>query len=236
MNKIISWYKRDRKVLLASLLCGLIITTGAGMYSRHHSYQTLEAISSQILRFHVLPNSDSEADLALKTRVKEEVLGRYHEALLAMDTIEESRKFLIYNLNDIEDFAGYIVRSEGFDYPVNVSLGNSMFPTRRYGELTLPAGSYEALRIEIGGSGGSNWWCVMFPPLCFVDVTRSEVSPLTRESFMNLLSEEDFALLDNGQRESDPLIRVRFRIVEWWQDNGFEEDEIILVQAEGLGF
>ena len=236
MNKIISWYKRERKVLLASVLCGVIITVAAGLYTKHYSYQTVESLSSQLVRFHVLPNSNSEADQALKNKVREEVLSEYHAVLSAMNSIEESREFLSSNLTSIEDFAQSVVLEEGFSYPVSVSLEHSMFPTKQYGDITLPAGNYEALRIEIGESDGANWWCVMFPPLCFVDVTRNEIDTETRESLMNLLSEDEFALLDDNIRENDPLVRVRFKIVEWWQDDGTQEDEIILVQGESFGF
>jgi len=236
MYKLISWYKKERKILLASFICGTIITIGAGLYTRHYSYQTVEAIASQIVRFHVLPNSNSEADHALKTTVKQEILSEYNEMLSAANSIEEARGLLLSNLNDIELFAQNIVLREGFNHPVNVSLSKSSFPTKEYGDITLPAGRYEALRIDIGNSTGTNWWCVMFPPLCFVDITRSEIEPATRENLRGLLSENEFALLDNNIRENDPLVRVRFRVVEWWQNGGFEDDDIILVMGEYLGF
>lgn len=235
MEKIMNWYKRERKTLFASILCGVLVTTAFGLHTRAYSYQSIESIASQVVRFHVLPNSNSQEDQALKNRVKEEVLREYHDTLSAFTSIEESRNFLNSNLAEIELFAQNIVYSEGFSYPVNVSLENSAFPTRVYGDITLPAGTYEALRIEIGESNGANWWCIMFPPLCFVDVTRSEIHPDTRESLMNLLSENDFALLDNNTRENDPLVRVRFAVVEWWQDNGIEE-EIILVLGDSISF
>ncbi|MCL2565225.1 MAG: stage II sporulation protein R [Defluviitaleaceae bacterium] len=236
MYKLINWYKRERKVLFASLLCGLVFTIGAGLYTRHYSYQTVDAIASQIVRFHVLPNSNSDMDQALKTTVKEEVLDKYSEMLSSASSIEEARGLLTANLGNIEEFAQNIVFREGFNHPVNVNLSESSFPTKEYGDITLPAGRYEALRIEIGSSTGANWWCVMFPPLCFVDITRSEVAPATRESLRSLLSESEFALLDNNVRENDPLVKVRFRIVEWWQDGGFEDDEIILVMGEHPAF
>lgn len=232
MSKLINRYKREKNILLISLLCGLLITLGAGLYTRHYSYQTVEAIASQVVRFHILPNSSSDADQALKMTVKEAVLSEYREILTAASSIEEARGLLKANLGDIEHFAQNIVHSEGFNHPVNVSLTKSSFPTKQYGDITFPAGRYEALRIEIGESGGANWWCVMFPPLCFVDITRSEITPSTRESLQSLLSEGEFALLYNNTRENDPMVNIRFRIVEWWQDGGFEDDEIIFVKAD----
>jgi len=236
MNKIINWYKREKKILLASLLCGVAFTVLAGFHTRQHSYQALEAISAQVVRFHVLPNSNSEADQALKMRVKEAVLDEYHTILSAVGSVEEARELISSNLAEIESFAQNIVHSEGYHLPVRASLELSRFPTKQYGAITLPAGNYEALRIDIGSSSGTNWWCVMFPPLCFVDITRGEVPPDAQESLRALLSDSEYALIDNDIRESDPLVRVRFRIVEWWQDSSPPEDDIILVMGEAFGF
>ena len=235
MRKVIAWYKREKKILFMSILCGLVISTLAGLYTMYYSYQTVDAISSQVVRFHVLPNSDSEADQALKMTVKEEVLNKYREILSGASSVDEARMLLSSNLYDIEQFAQNVVYDQGFSHPVRVSLEEGLFPTKEYSSITLPPGRYEALRIDIGGSQGSNWWCVMFPPLCFVDVTRGEIHPDDKELLREMLSESEFALLDNETRESDPMVRVRFRIVEWWQDNQFEDDGIILVMNDVWG-
>ena len=235
MHKIIAWYKRERKIILASIICGVLISTLAGLYTKHYSYQAVAAISSQVLRFHVLPNSSSEADQALKMTVKEGVLDRYREMLLSASSVNEARGFLSSNLSEIEQYAQSIVFSQGFSYPVRASLEHSRFPSKEYGSVTLPAGIYEALRIEIGNSAGANWWCVMFPPLCFVDVTRGEIHPEDKESLRALLSESEFALLDNDIRENDPIVKVRFRVVEWWQENRADDDVgLILVMGEDI--
>jgi len=233
-KSIADWYKREKKILLVSILCGVVISVLAGLYTRQYSYQAVEAISSQVVRFHVLPNSNSEDDQALKVTVKERVLEQYREILLGASSIYEARTFLNANLAEIEQFAQNIVLNQGFNYPVRVSLASSRFPTKEYGSITLPAGMYESLRIDIGDSVGANWWCVMFPPLCFVDVTRGEIHPDDKESLRDLLSESEFALLDNSIRESDPIVRVRFRIVEWWQESRVDDDGLILVMSDTL--
>jgi len=236
MQKLIAWYKRERKILGASILCGVFITTLVGLYTMYYSNQTLEAISSQVVRFHVLPNSDSDADMELKMLVKEAVLDEYRDALQGTSSVYEARAFLNANLEEIEQFAQSVVYNQGMSHPVHVSLGESRFPTKEYAQLSLPSGKYEALRIEIGDSAGSNWWCVMFPPLCFVDVTRGEISEEDKESLREVLSESEFALLNNDMRENDPVIQVRFRIVEWWQDNQAINEAIMVAINDSWGF
>ena len=234
MQKIIAWYKRERKILGASVLCGVLITAMVGLYTMHYSNQTLEAISSQVVRFHVLPNSDSDADISLKMLVKEAVLDEYRDVLAEAESVHEARAFLSSNLEEIERFAQNIVYAKGLSHPVHVSLGESRFPTKEYAQITLPSGRYEALQIKIGESAGSNWWCIMFPPLCFVDVTRGEMSVQDKESLRVLLSESEFEMLNNEMRENDPIVKVRFRIVEWWQDNQTVDDGMMFV-LNGLG-
>jgi len=235
MRKIIAWYKQERKILGASILCGAFIATLVGLYTMHYSNQTLEAISSQVVRFHILPNSDSDEDIALKMLVKEAVLEEYRDALAEANSIYEAREFLSTNLDEIEHFAQSVVRAQGINHPVHVSLGESRFPTREYAQFALPSGTYEALQINIGDSSGSNWWCVMFPPLCFVDVTRGEISAEDKALLRELLSESEFALLYNETRENDPVVQVRFRIIEWWQDNQSSDNGTMIAMGNSWG-
>ena len=235
MDKITKWFAREKKILLSSVLCGFALSVFMGLYTMHYSDRTVEAISSQVVRFHVLPNSNSDADQALKMTVKEEVLQRYRDTLSESTSVNEAREFLSSNLSEIEAFAQNIVHMQGFDHAVSVSLAQSSFPTKKYGNIALPSGRYEALRIDIGESNGANWWCVMFPPLCFVDVTRGEIQDYDKEMLKEVLSESEFALLDNETRESNPQVMVRFRIVEWWQDNRVERDNLILAMDDTLG-
>jgi len=236
MQKIIEWYKRERKILGVSILCGVFITTLVGLYTMHYSNQTLEAVSSQVVRFHVIPNSDSDADMALKTLVKEAVLDEYRDTLQDANSIYEVREFLNANLREIESFAQNVVYAQGTNHHVHVSLAESRFPTKEYAQIALPSGKYEALQINIGDGAGSNWWCVMFPPLCFVDVTRGEISDADKESLRELLSESEFALIHNEMRERDPLVQVRFKIVEWWQNNQAINEAIMVAINDSWGY
>ena len=133
-------------------------------------------ISNKIIRFHVLANSDSIEDQSLKLKVKDEIINYMMPKLDKSSSIDESRKILKENDKEIKRIAENIINKNGYKYSVNTYLGQDQFPIKTYGNITLPQGKYEAYKIVIGNGEGQNWWCVMFPPLCFVDVTKGEVS------------------------------------------------------------
>ena len=232
-SKIYAWYIKERKLLVVSLLCGAIITVGAGVHTKNYSQKIISGIASQVIRFHVLANSDESADQNLKLLVKEKVLAQYSPVLNASSSIKETRQTIENNLAAIEALAQTIVYEQGFSYSVKATLAKDNFPTKQYGDITLPAGNYETLRIEIGESKGQNWWCVMFPPLCYVDVTKNEIDPATKEILRSMMTEEEYMLMDNNMRQNNDIVKIKFKIVEWWQNqNGEPEaEDIILVQS-----
>ena len=129
--------------------------------------------NSGLIRLHVLANSDSEADQELKRKVRDEIIRVMAPEFLASGDIDSARRIARANLNHIELIASGVIQAEGKNYPVTVELDTFPFPTKHYGAFILPAGDYEAVRVVIGNGGGTNWWCVLFPPLCFVDMTRN---------------------------------------------------------------
>ena len=122
-----------------------------------------------IIRFHVIANSDSKEDQALKLHVRNMVVMKLQNALAFSTDVEETREYIQANLGLIEDWAESSIRGWGSDYDVSACLGISPIPARQYDDLYFPAGNYEALTITIGEGKGQNWWCVVFPPLCLVD-------------------------------------------------------------------
>ncbi|MDQ7092748.1 stage II sporulation protein R [Desulfosporosinus sp. PR] len=130
-------------------------------------------LPDQLIRFHVLANSDSDQDQALKRAVRDAILKEVSPKLAASHSLEESRQILQSLRFDMEDIGRTVVKAWGKDYPVHTEYGHFSFPTKSYGTLILPAGDYEALRVVIGEGKGSNWWCVLFPPLCFIDIEHS---------------------------------------------------------------
>lgn len=135
--------------------------------------ETLASRPDQLIRFHVLANSDSEQDQALKRAVRDAILKEVSPKLAVSQSLAESRKVLQKLRPKMEEIARLVVKTWGKDYSVHTEYGHFSFPTKSYGSLVLPSGNYEALRVVIGEGQGSNWWCVLFPPLCFIDIEHS---------------------------------------------------------------
>ena len=121
-----------------------------------------------IVRLHVIANSDTVGDQALKLKVRDAVIG-YMEKQDYLQSAEETEEFLKDNLDRLEKIAEGVIASEGYDYSAAADLGVRYIPEKTYGDITFPAGNYEALNITIGKGQGENWWCVLFPPLCLLD-------------------------------------------------------------------
>ncbi|KGO13699.1 stage II sporulation protein R [Clostridium botulinum] len=168
-------------------------------------------ISNKIIRFHVLANSDSIEDQSLKLKVKDEIIKYMMPKLDKSSSIDESRKILKENDKEIKKIAENIINKNGYKYSVNTYLGQDQFPIKTYGNITLPQGKYEAYKIVIGNGQGQNWWCVMFPPLCFVDVTKGEVSTKkTEQKMKKVLKEEELKCINNSKNSYE----IKFKVVE----------------------
>lgn len=172
-------------------------------------------ISSSVFRLHVIANSDSKEDQDLKYIVRDNIL-EYMNTLLSDDisSKENVKEIISENLNNFKNIAQETVYENGYDYDVNVAIGNFAFPTKDYGDISLPAGYYDALRISIGNAEGKNWWCVMFPPLCFVDVTSGVVPEESKETLEESLSNEEYELISG----SSPEFEIKFKFVEFFEN------------------
>lgn len=135
--------------------------------------EALVSKPDQLIRFHVLANSDSEQDQALKRAVRDAILKEVAPKLAISESLDESRQILKEIRPEMEDIARSVVKAWSKEYSIHTEYGHFSFPTKSYGSLVLPAGDYEALRVVIGEGQGSNWWCVLFPPLCFIDIEHS---------------------------------------------------------------
>ena len=129
---------------------------------------------------------------------------------------EEAISIVEENKEIFKQIAVDTIKKEGYSYDVNINIGNFEFPTKEYGDISLPAGNYDGLRVEIGKAEGQNWWCVMFPPLCFVDVSSGVVPDESKELLKENLSEEEFTLIsDNSSSE----INFKFKLLEIFSNN-----------------
>lgn len=181
-------------------------------------YGNLESYKDNIIRFHVIANSDSAYDQSLKLKVRDKILEDVGERIENINSIDVSREILENSLEDIKDIAKNELLANGVDYNVNVYLENHEFPTKSYGNFTLPAGEYEAVRVVIGEGIGQNWWCVMFPPLCYVDVAHGLTDAKTEEELRKILNEEEYNMITSAKNEENSVV-LKFKIVEMFQNS-----------------
>ncbi len=177
-------------------------------------------IESSVFRLHVIANSDSKEDQDLKYIVRDNILTYINEISKNASTKEEVIEIAQNNIDKIKQIAQETVYENGYNYSVNIKIGNFAFPTKQYGDISLPSGFYDALRVEIGSASGQNWWCVMFPPLCFVDVSSGVVPEESKEVLQENLSYEEYNLLSENQNNSD--MNFKFKIVELFQNIGIK--------------
>lgn len=165
---------------------------------------------SKIMRFHVRANSDTQEDQELKMAVKEDVVSFLKPLLENCESVAESKNIIVSNLQNIYTIAINTIVEQGYDYEVRVYVTEEEFPAKTYGDLTFPAGKYQALRIDIGEAKGQNWWCVMYPPLCFIDESTAVVSADGKERLQETLTPEEYAeLFANSE------VKVESKLWNW---------------------
>lgn len=167
---------------------------------------------SGILRFHVRANSDSQEDQELKMAVKEDVVAMLKPMLRNCDSVEQSKDVIVSNMQNIYTTAVNTIVEQGYDYDVKVYVTKEDFPVKTYGDLTFPAGEYQALRIDIGKAQGQNWWCVMYPPLCFIDESTAVVSEDGKELLKENLTDEEYRQLFTNP---DVEVKTSFKLYDW---------------------
>lgn len=186
-----NFYKKEGYILAVSLCVGFLgVILISMLFEREQRLQ--REIAGEILRFHVLANSDSKEDQEEKLKVRDAVVRKLQPLLEKSSSREETEKILLQQMDMIEETAGTVVNPQ----KVKVSLTKDWFPEKTYGDCTFPSGEYRALRIEIGEARGHNWWCVLYPGLCFTDTVHGVVTEEGKEKLEGLLEEEayDFIL------------------------------------------
>ena len=216
MKKILNSFKNSKvkMVIILSFLLFLYTTICAFSYAQNISTD----ISNSVFRLHVIANSDSKEDQNLKYKVRDTLLKHMKELCCDCKNKDEAIKIVKEHLEEFKQIALQTIKDNGYSYNININIGNFEFPTKEYGDISLPAGFYDALKVEIGEAKGQNWWCVMFPPLCFIDVTSGVVPEESKKQLENDLSEEEFALVSE---DSDIKIQFKFKILEFFNGNGF---------------
>ncbi len=209
----------------------LVCIVAAAALMTGMTYRYNELLSNEdFIRFHVVANSDSEEDQALKLKVRDKLIEKINNDLVRLAVaeadandekaslnIEESRVYIKENLDDIEEAAKEIVREEGYDYDVRTEFGVSWIPEKTYGSVTFPAGNYEALKILIGEAEGHNWWCVLYPPLCLIDSSYSVGSGSNGSDMMkDIVMSERYRELTEAAESGRPasVLHLRFKSLE----------------------
>ena len=202
--------------ILILFLLFLYIAVCAFSYVNAVSYD----IADSVFRLHVIANSDSKEDQDLKYIVRDNVLNFMNDICKDAKSKKEAIDIANKHKDDFKRIALDTINKNGFNYDVAVEIGNFSFPTKTYGDISLPSGYYDALRIKIGEAKGQNWWCVMFPPLCFVDVSSGIVPDSSKEVMKNDLSSEEFSLISNEDGATD--ISFKFKLIEFF--NNYDHD------------
>ena len=172
-------------------------------------------ISSSVFRLHVIANSDSAEDQNLKYLVRDALIDYMNSVSKNSNSKDEAISIAYQHKSDFYKIAKKVINDNGYDYNVNISIENFAFPTKNYGDISLPAGYYDALKVEIGNASGQNWWCVMFPPLCFVDISTGIVPEDSKETIKDSLHTEEYNLINSAQTAD---VKFKFKLLEFFQN------------------
>lgn len=193
--------KRRLSVFIGIVVIVTLMLTGYRSTALYDTAKLQAGIAEEIIRFHVRANSDSYEDQQLKLLVKDRVVTYLEPLLAASGSTQESREILENNTDEIRELALQTLQEEGSSYDVSVYFENSYFPMKSYGDITFPPGEYEAFRIDIGESEGKNWWCVLYPPLCFVDTSYGVLPDESKETLKNILTDDEYNAITNTRYE-----------------------------------
>lgn len=198
--------KKITKYIITGVLLLMLTTTGVWCARQ---YQLQHQLAEKVLRFHVLANSDTIEDQNLKLEVRDAIGGYMQEKMQNLESKEACEAFVAEQIPELEQLAEQVVEKAGFSYEVHAELTECEFPVKTYGAYTFPAGNYDALKVTIGEGGGKNWWCVMYPNMCFENSMYEVVDEKSEEALRAVLDEEEYeAVLNSGNYE------VRFWFLE----------------------
>ncbi len=198
--------KNLKSLIILSILIFTFLFLTISSYAKTVSYD----LSNNFFRLHILANSNSKEDQNLKLKVRDKIIEYMnsisYEGLDKNEAIELTKN----NLENFKKIATDTILEEGYNYPVNLEIGNFYFPTKKYANISLPSGYYDALKIEIGNANGNNWWCSLFPPLCFVDISSGVIDEEAEENLKSNLDEEEFEIITSDSE----TIKLKFKLVE----------------------
>lgn len=204
--------KKVKNSLILLFLLFLYISISAISYVNAVSSD----IENSVFRLHVIANSDTKEDQDLKYKVRDNLIEYMNSLCKDVTSKEEAIKISKLHEEDFLNIANNTIKENGYSYPVTIEFGNFSFPTKDYGDISLPAGYYDALRVKIGEAKGQNWWCVMFPPLCFVNVSSGIVPEESKELIKQELNDEEYSIVT---KEDNSNIQFKIGLIEWFMNN-----------------
>lgn len=211
-------FKKIPKKLKIAFILIILLFLYVYICASNYVFAISNDLSKNLLRLHIIANSDSKEDQELKYKVRDNIINYMNSICANINSKEEALSILNGHLDDFRQIALNTIKENGFNYDVSVEISNVYFPTKNYGDISLPEGNYDALRIKIGNSNGHNWWCVMFPPLCFVDITSGIVPDESKSYMKENLSDEEYNLLTSNTSSNND-ISFKFKLVEFFNHN-----------------
>lgn len=202
----------------------LILLTALYIFllSFNYSKAVSNSLSDSVFRLHIIANSDSEADQNLKLKVRDNII-KYMNSIISNSINKDNVISIVSNnLDSFKELAIKTIQENGYNYNVNIEIGNFYFPTKAYGDISFPAGNYDALKIEIGDAIGQNWWCVLFPPLCFVNSNTGIVPEDSKNILKNNINSEGYEIISDGNNTNDDVsdIKIKFKLIEFFNNFG----------------
>jgi len=199
------------KILKKLLIICILLFIYIFICSKSYVSTVSSNISNSVFRLHVIANSDSNEDQTLKYIVRDNLLNYMNTLTTDISSKELAIKTVREHENEFYNIAKKTIIENGFNYDVKININYSYFPTKSYGDITLPAGYYDCLKVEIGEAKGQNWWCVMFPPLCFVDISTGIVPEESKKQIEQELNAEEYSLISTTNNQT---INLKFKILE----------------------
>lgn len=201
-----------QKTMLLSASCFLLAISCLVLWGYQQDRGLVSRIAPDILRFHVLANSNSSRDQQIKTEVKSLVLEALDSCPAASK--EELASYIVEHKEALESQANSFLSQKGCDYFASICVTKAYFPTKSYGSLTLPCGTYDTVQVRLGQARGRNWWCVLYPRLCFIDATHGILPESSRQELKLLLSEDDYSSLIQDPSQ----IRIRLKLLQFFDE------------------
>ena len=204
-----------KKILNFSLLLFLLFLY---VFISAQSYVTAVStnLSDAVFRLHVIANSDTHEDQELKLKVRDSLLQFMNNICANCSTKEEAISIAKSHQNEFQQIAEKTIIENGYNYSVKININHFYFPTKNYGDISLPAGFYDALRVEIGEAKGQNWWCVMFPSLCFIDISSGVVDNEAKDNLEENLDKESYTVISDTKKSN---VKFKFKLIEFFAEN-----------------